>query len=135
MRRAAVVGLAALVSLCVVGAADARKQRLKVHTEVSIGGLSYVVPSDTVTLFGEVDAGRPKCERNRRVELFQITEDLFAGSVRSGRGGYWEVSFIGKPIPPGWFEATVTKRKIVKKHKVVRCRADISPPFFGTTFP
>jgi hypothetical protein len=131
MRRVAVVGLATVVSLCVVGAADAKKKRLKVDTQVAIEDWTYQLPTDTVTLFGQVDAGRPKCERNRRVELFQITKDLFAGSARSRSSGYWEVSFIGELIPPGSFQAIVTKRKIVKKRKVIRCRAADSPGFLA----
>jgi hypothetical protein len=135
MRRAAVAGLATAVALCVVGVADAKKQRLKVHTEVAIEGLRYDFGTDTVTLFGQVHAGRPKCDRNRHVELVQVTDDLFAGSDRSEASGQWEVAFGGTEIDPGYFQATAKKRKIVKRKRIIRCREGVSAPFFGTTFP
>jgi hypothetical protein len=129
MRRAAVT-LAMVLALGLVGgAAQAKKQRLKVETRVAIDGFDYALDTDTVTLFGHLRGKKPTCLRHRTVRLQQITEDVPAGFDRSDDSGYWEIDFIGVEVPPGRFRASVRKRKVVKKRKIIRCRRDVSPAF------
>jgi hypothetical protein len=122
--------LAVVVALGLIGSvAQARKARVKVDTEISIEGFTYDLPTDTVTLFGHISAKRPKCVRNRTANLQQITLGLTAGSNRSDDSGYWDVDFIGVEVPPGEFQVTAEKRRIVRKHRIIRCRAATSPAF------
>jgi hypothetical protein len=115
------------------GAAQANKKRLKVGTTVAIEGFTYHLPTDTVTLFGHLSGKKPACVRNRTVSLRQITLGRLAGSSRSDDSGYWEIDFVGVEVPPGEFQASAGKRKIVKKRKIIRCRAGVSPPFLADT--
>jgi hypothetical protein len=131
MRRAALM-LAVVLALGLIGGvAQAKKARVKVVTEISIEGFTYDLPTDTVTLFGHVSARRPKCIRKRTAKLQQITSDLTAGSNQTDDSGYWEVDFTGVEIPPGEFQVTAEKRRIVKKHKIIRCRAATSLAFLA----
>jgi hypothetical protein len=130
MRRTAVM-LAAVLGLGLVGGLAEAKQSLKVDTRVAIDGFDYDLGTDTVTFFGHLRGRKPSCLRKRTISLEQIETDEPAGSVRSKRSGYWEIDFIGVDVRPGEFQATVGKRKIVKKRSVIRCRPDVSPPFLA----
>jgi hypothetical protein len=128
MRKAAVM-LATVLALGLVAVAHAEKLRLKSGTDVSIDGLRYDLPTDTVTIFGHVTGRKPKCTARRVVSLHQVTTGQFAGAARSSKAGRWEVSFVGVEIPPGDFQAVAKKRKITKKHRIIKCKPDVSRPF------
>jgi hypothetical protein len=130
MRRTAVM-LAVVLGLGLVGGLAEGKQSLKVNTRVAIDDFDYDVPTDTVTFFGRLRAKKASCLRRRTVRLEQITIDEPAGSAKSRRSGDWEIHFIGVDVPPGEFQATVGKRKIVKKRRVIRCRRDVSAEFLA----
>jgi hypothetical protein len=124
--------LAVVLGLGLVGGLAEAKQSLKVNTRVAIDGFDYdPPPTDTVTFFGHLRAKKPSCLRKRTVSLEQITIDEPAGSAKSKRSGDWEIHFIGVDVPPGEFQATVGKRKIVKKRRVIRCRRDVSAEFLA----
>jgi hypothetical protein len=130
MRRTAVM-LAVVLGLGLVGGLAEAKQSLKVNTRVAIDDFDYDLSTDTVTFSGHLRARKASCLRKRTVSLEQITIDEPAGSARSRRSGDWEIHFIGVDVPPGEFQATVGKRKIVKKHRVIRCRRDVSGAFLA----
>jgi hypothetical protein len=125
MRRTAAM-LAVVLGLVLVGGLAEAKQSLKVDTRVAIDAFDYDVHSDTVTFFGHLRARKASCLRRRTVRLEQITIDERVGSAKSRRSGDWEIDFIGVDVATDEFQATVGKRKIVKKRRVIRCRRDVS---------
>jgi hypothetical protein len=126
MRRTAAM-LAVVLGLGLVGGLAEAKQSLKVKTRVAIDGFDYdLPPTDTVTFFGHLRARKASCLRRRTVRLEQITIDERVGSAKSRPSGDWEIDFIGVGVATDEFQATVGKRKIVKKRRVIRCRRDVS---------
>jgi hypothetical protein len=129
--RTTAVTLAAVLGLGLAGGLAQAKQSLKVDTRIAIDGFDYDLDTDTVTFFGHLRGKKPSCLRKRTVSLEQITFDEPAGSAKSKRSGYWEIDFIGVDVRPGEFQATVGKRRIVKKRSLIRCGRDVSPPFLA----
>jgi hypothetical protein len=134
LKRAAILGLAVALTLVLgVAATQAKPNKVKVDSTVSIEGFDAPKEPD-VTFFGNVTAGKAKCVRNRTVKLRQVSKGLDAGSDKTDAAGDWAVTFNGSAVPPGDFQATVKKRKIVKRRngevkKVFICKKAISPIF------
>jgi hypothetical protein len=134
MKRAGILSLAIVLTLGLgVAATQAKPNKVKVDSAVVIEDFEAETKPD-VTFFGNVTAEKRKCVRNRKVKLRQLTDDLDAGSDKTNAAGDWAVTFNGFQIPPGDFQATVTKRKIKKKKdgevkKVFICKKAVSPVF------
>jgi hypothetical protein len=120
------VALAATLAFGLVdGSAIAKKPKVKVASTVKIEGIDDSDYPPDVTVFGDVHSRKAKCRRNREVELRQSTDDIFAGTDTTDSQGHWAVTFDGIDVPYGDFEATVLKRRIVKKHKITVCKKDV----------
>jgi hypothetical protein len=126
MRKGVVLGLAIVLALGLV-AAPAQGKTKRVRSTVEIDGYKY--DGTTVDMFGGVTSPNLKCWKRRKVELRQITDDLFAGSGTTNSYGFWDIQFLAADIPAGEFQATVKKKtKKTKKGKLI-CKADTSPVF------
>jgi hypothetical protein len=125
--------LAATLALgLIAGSAVAEKKKTKIETillidQVDDSGYPPDVTIDGVLSLGHVggdDITNPGvCLRKRTVKLRQTSDDLFAGRDKT-RFGSWKITFDGTEIPSGDFKATVLKRKIVKKNKIIICKRD-----------
>jgi hypothetical protein len=126
--------LAILVMLGVAVSAQAKPKKVRVDTDVAIGGYDVDEGADLVTFFGEISSLRRKCLRRRTIHLEQTTLGLDAGTATSNRKGEWEVAFDELAIRRGAFVATAAKRKYRKRRhgevkRVVVCKRATSPVF------
>jgi hypothetical protein len=129
MRKALLAGLTGVIALGLIAApAQAKPKTVKVETQVTIddnrGGVWE----------GHVSAAKPKCERNRVVELFYVGAGgpSSYGTATSEFDGSWSLDPDGKLIF-GDYEARAAKRKVKKRKngkvkKVFKCQAAVSPP-------
>jgi len=133
MRRAVLLGAAALLTAGLAVAPAQAGKKTKVSSQVTIAGFTYNGPTDTVTFRGAVGSNA-KCRKGRKVVLRQLEVPVVAGITRSKKSGKWKVRFTGDDVPPGNFRAIVTKKVIVKRRggEVVKktiCKRDASPVF------
>ena len=134
MRKTLLGGLVAAVAVALVASpAQARPEKIRVASEVSIDDFTLSPDEMFITFFGHVES-RSVCEGRRRVRLQQTTDMINVGRDRTNADGRWSISHpTGKPFPVRVFEATVEKR-VVKKwrngevKKIFICRRDVSDP-------
>jgi hypothetical protein len=120
MKRAGILGLALVIALSLAGApAHAKKKKVRVASEVT---LEFVAFNDYAFL-GEVISAKPRCERKRTVTVSYVGPgDPFTfGTTTTADDGSWRIPADGK-ILIGDYQATVSKRKIRKKHKIIVCK-------------
>jgi hypothetical protein len=129
VKRAGIAGLALVLALgLVAGPAQAKKKRVKVATQISI--TDFQGTPEGFVFSGEVTAAKPRCERSRAVELFYVggDEPFSIARTTSDLGGHWEVN-AGSVIALGDYQATVDRKRIRKKRKILICKAGVSPVF------
>lgn len=128
MKRAGILGLAVVLTLGLVAGPAQAKKRVKVTTQISITDLQE--SPEGFVFSGEVTAAKPRCERSRAVELLYVggSEPFSITRTSSEPGGHWEAN-AGNVIALGDYQATVDRKRIKKKRKILICRASVSPFF------
>jgi hypothetical protein len=121
MKRAGIVGLLIVIGISfAVAPAQAKKKKVRVESEVT---LEFVAFNDYAWV-GEVISAKPRCERSRTVTVSYVgTGDPFTyGSATTEDDGSWRLPVeLGETVG-GDHQATVSKRKIRKKHKIIVCK-------------
>jgi hypothetical protein len=112
--------------------AQAKVKKVKVETETFIDEVDVDL-GETLTFTGHVECEKPKCAKQRRVDLRETGTGTDAGFDRTDASGNWEIVVSWDVIAGGSFVATAEKRKIKKRRngelkKVFKCRGDSSAP-------
>jgi hypothetical protein len=123
-----VVGiLAAVAALTFAGiSAVAVAHTVKFDSLVTIQKKKNGADPDSLT--GRVISDKPRCERNRTIEIFQRVPgpDLLVGTTTTNAEGEWEFTFAGD-APEGTYYAVAT-RKVLRSNDNHRhvCRRAVS---------
>jgi hypothetical protein len=128
MRLAGILGLAILLTLGLAVSSSQAVKKTKVESTVTIDSF------DSGALLGQVTSQRPKCVRNRTVEIHRIDpgEPTSFGTTKTQDDGSWSLTL--DPLPPGEYQATVERNKRKKKtngalRKIIVCKSAVSGSF------
>src|SRR5688500_17202109 len=121
------VALAVVTALSCVGlSAVATAHTVRFDSTVTIHKHKNGADPDSFT--GRVNSDRPRCERNRTIEIYQevVGDDILVGTTTTDAEGKWEF-VVPDAAPAGTYYAKAT-RKVLRRDENHRhiCRPAVS---------
>ena len=128
MKRAGLIGMAALLAASVGVVASAEGKTTRVASVVDQDGYAYP-EENTYQFVGNVWSPKARCERRRKVTVYyeQPGGTSVVDSDTTNRTGDWEVTvhLLGDTA----YYAKVGRKEITRDGNTIVCKADRSPDF------